>query len=844
MPLIRYILRHLGSRFTANNCRIGLCLMFVAGMLLNSSKSSAQPCFMADLPPAELQSLTDFYNNTGGPVWDNNYGWLNPIVPVDEWVGLMIEPGNCTVKGINISGPMGNNLIGAMPNLNLPNLEILRISGADLTGALPNFENLGNLKTLDLHNCHITGVLPHFLLPNLIELDLSDNNLSGNIPNFAGMPNLEELDLERNNLIGQIPDFSAIPFLETLRLHHNLLSGYIPNFTNLPLLEHFNVCPNPGLLPPVPDFNFCPLLNPSPNSFWCVEQVSLTGQVYYDLNSNCQPDAGEPPLANALILANGGQQYALANQQGFYAILADTGAYTLQCLPPNNLWQVSCTTTYTLNAANPDASFIRNFALQPVAECPLLTINIATPLLRRCFESVYTLRYCNAGTQPAANAAIALTLPPTLLPVWSSLPYTANADTLWFNVGAVNIGQCGEVKVRVAVNCNAPLGSAACAGATILPVAPCVANAITGYQLLVTGSCEDDLVKFRVQNLGADMPDSTTYRVYEDDILSALGKIQLSAAQVQEFTYAANGATLRMSVHAGANPDDTWASNPQAIVELCGTEPYSLGFVTTTAPPDKAPYTDTDCHTIIGSFDPNDKNAQPRGVGEEHFILPNNPIDYQINFQNTGNDTAFTVIVLDTLNADQLDFATLLPGIASHPYTLQILQGNILQFTFNNILLPDSAANQAQSHGFVQYSIRPRSTIAQGVQIINSAYIYFDYNQPVATPPVFHTICLNPNTLCMPTTVNTSITAIQPVANKPAVYCHPTDGNLYLLLKTMPAPSGCRFELYNLVGQQVMGAAINQSVTILPAQNLCAGLYVYRLLLGSGALLATGKMVK
>lgn len=836
-PFMKLLLFKIINRFANTTKVLGLAMYLLAGSIATQAQ-----CFMADLPAEEAQSLTSFYENTNGPNWDNNYGWLNPIVPVDEWFGVNVNETLCTVTAINISGPMGNNVAGILPNLNLPNLQILRISGGNITGTLPDFNFLINLDILDLNKNHIQGNIPDFQLPNLFKLELSDNNFSGQIPDFSGLPNLQELNLERNQLTGQIPDFSAIPQLDNLRLHHNLLSGYIPNFTNLPILEHLIVCPNAALLPPIPQFNYCPQLEINSNDFWCIEQVSVSGQAYYDLNGNCLPDAGEPPIQQSIIIANNGQQYAVTNEQGYYTLTTDTGTYTLSCLPPNNLWQVICTETYTLDANNPDDSFIRNFALQPLTICPLLTIETAAPPLRRCFEADYTLLYCNQGTQTAPDAHIALYLPPTLLPVWSSLPYTQNADTLLFNVGALNIGQCGSLVVRVAVDCNATLGSAACVTATILPLPPCVDNAISGYHLQVTGTCEDGDVKFKVQNLDGNMPDSTTYRVYEDDILSALGKLQLTAGQSQDFTFAATGSTLRMSVNANGNPADPWLSDPQAVVEMCGSEPWSLGFITTTAPPDEAPYTDTDCGTIVGSFDPNSKEANPRGVGEEHFILPDNPICYQVNFQNVGNDTAFTITILDTLNAQQLDFNTLQPGLASHPYSLQILNGSVLQFTFNNILLPDSTTNQTQSQGFIQYSIRPKQDIAEGAQLSNQAYIYFDYNQPIATQPVFHTICRNANTLCMPTTVNTGTIPFQ-TANTGIVNCYVAANNLYLVqLKEVKQP--LQFDLYNIWGQRVHTAIVNPGTTEVPLASLNSGMYLYRITSGRGQLLIAGKVIK
>ena len=41
--------------------------------------------------------------------------------------------------------------------------------------------------------------------------------------------------------------------------------------------------------------------------------------------------------------------------------------------------------------------------------------------------------------------------------------------------------------------------------------------------------------------------------------------------------------------------------------------------------------------------------------------------------------------------------------------------------------------NEAASHGFVQFRIRPRADVPLETDIFNNAAIYFDFNEPVAT---------------------------------------------------------------------------------------------------------------
>ncbi len=126
-------------------------------------------------------------------------------------------------------------------------------------------------------------------------------------------------------------------------------------------------------------------------------------------------------------------------------------------------------------------------------------------------------------------------------------------------------------------------------------------------------------------------------------------------------------------------------------------------------------------------------------IHTEHFIEPNIPLDYQIRFQNTGTDTAFTVAVRDTLST-WLDPTTVRPGAASHPYTWTLSGAGILTLTFAHILLPDSNVNEVASHGFIQFSIDQQKDLVLGSLVENRAGIYFDFNAPVMTNTVFHTL--------------------------------------------------------------------------------------------------------
>jgi uncharacterized repeat protein (TIGR01451 family) len=142
-------------------------------------------------------------------------------------------------------------------------------------------------------------------------------------------------------------------------------------------------------------------------------------------------------------------------------------------------------------------------------------------------------------------------------------------------------------------------------------------------------------------------------------------------------------------------------------------------------------YEITDINTvpIRGSFDPNDKQATPQLSPSQ--VANGKYIDYTIRFQNTGTDTAFNIVISDTLSED-LQWNTLQMITSSHNCKATV-KDNIVFFEFLNILLPDSNVNEAKSHGFVSFRIKPQTTVTYNTTITNKAAIYFDYNAPVIT---------------------------------------------------------------------------------------------------------------
>ena len=145
-----------------------------------------------------------------------------------------------------------------------------------------------------------------------------------------------------------------------------------------------------------------------------------------------------------------------------------------------------------------------------------------------------------------------------------------------------------------------------------------------------------------------------------------------------------------------------------------------------------------------GAIDPNDILVDQDSV--DIFDLQNNLyLEYLIRFQNTGNDTAFYVNVLNKLPETLID-STIEIITSSHDMDVHYNPSiRLLEFTFNNILLPDSNVNKFGSNGFIRYRIKPSNLLQPFDIISNQAAIYFDYNPPVLTNFATTVIYMNSN---------------------------------------------------------------------------------------------------
>ncbi|MFK8101110.1 MAG: T9SS type A sorting domain-containing protein [Saprospiraceae bacterium] len=233
-------------------------------------------------------------------------------------------------------------------------------------------------------------------------------------------------------------------------------------------------------------------------------------------------------------------------------------------------------------------------------------------------------------------------------------------------------------------------------------------------------------------------------------------------------------------------------------------------------------FTDTSTFTSIinCAYDPNDKLVEPNRGGVENPTLFGEKLNYTIRFQNTGTDTAFTVVLKDQLDAD-LDWSTFRATASSHPYQVYLNDAGLLEFTFNNILLPDSTTNEPESHGFVKYVIEHKENLAENTVLENSAEIYFDFNPPILTN----------------TTINTLVTMLptstEDFVQKPKLikaFPNPFSESTRIVIEGLDAPQEYSLQLLDATGRHLRSYTLDGTAAItLRRNNLAAGLYFYQL---------------
>jgi len=538
------------------------------------------------------------------------------------------------------------------------------------------------------------------------------------------------------------------------------------------------------------------------------ETGRVEGALFLDENLDCSIDPSEPMTDGYRLVFDNGQNRieTVADPSGRFSVALPSGNYQAYVLGLNN-YNHSCLSGFQVNVTKDHTTYLE-IPVQTIARAPQMSIQMASPFARRCFETPYFVNVCNDGNLDAQGAAVSLQLPPALTFIRASVPSTIDpTGKLTFSLGNMDANTCRNFSFFVKIGCVGvvDLGQSICLTAHVFPDTIPTYN-WNGASILLRGECVGSSVVFDVKNEGNTYTNAPlNYQVFKDQYRLEQGSVELLANETKQFSYPADGSTWRFSIEqATGHPVAPPAS---VAIEGCPTdgsvEGRSSGFVAQADNASGSAFETTYCQVVVGSFDPNDKRCQPIGWGEQHQIEPDQLLQYNIRFQNTGTDTAFTVVIRDTLDA-ALDWNSFEPGLSSHVY--QVVRDSAqrsLDFVFENIMLPDSNRNELASHGFVQFAIRPRADVPLGTIVKNQASIYFDFNLPVHTNAVQHKIDTG-FIIQLPVIPPNAITYINFLPN-------PAGAKTMMLIKPFDPTKTYEIEVFQADGRFVERALVDES---------------------------------
>lgn len=561
----------------------------------------------------------------------------------------------------------------------------------------------------------------------------------------------------------------------------------------------------------------------------------IAGSMYHDLDDDCVKDPGEKALKSFFAAATdaNGTVWSESVRDGQYAFQVPPGTYEVaiskRSFDPEN-WLPCDAQSATISAAT-DTAHIPAIGVKSLVDCPRPRIRAAIPKVRSCHEGRYNLSYYNLGTQKATGTQIEVELAPNLNYVGSDMTLLSqDGQKLLFDIGELDIDGEGTASIDVFCACDAAIGDLSCSTFRILPdtcypVLPDWDHSI----VKIDASFDPTQLYFTLQNVGTgDMAQSRWYRLRNTCLnVVGAGNFQLDAGESLNLTFPNQAAVYYFEAEPA--PSQPYIPGTAWLLSRCQPGPPETAWMNNST---GSPFYDVDCMEVSNSFDPNDIRVTPRGDGPEGAILADeSELHYMIRFQNTGNDTAYTVSIRDVL-PEQLDILSVAPGPSSHPYSFD-LQNNEIQFLFAGINLPDSVASPEGSQGYVEFSVRMKPNLTPGTRIENRAAIYFDFNAPVITNTAL-------NTIASPILVSVDEApkgvALLPlrVSPNPAVvsavfrFDEPAEGQLLL---------------FDAGGRQLRQVQLAGETLELNCRDLEPGIYFFRILTEEGKT-AQGKLVK
>ena len=273
------------------------------------------------------------------------------------------------------------------------------------------------------------------------------------------------------------------------------------------------------------------------------------------------------------------------------------------------------------------------------------------------------------------------------------------------------------------------------------------------------------------------------------------------------------------SIHFTLNVNSTVENPPVNIGDILNST-ASINYATGDETPDDNVF---ELHQhVVNALDPNDKTC----LEGENITFENvgKYLHYNINFENTGTSDAVNVVVKDIIDTTKFEINSLQLLYSSYPAYTRI-NGNVVEFIFENINLPPSSVNPIGGHGNVLFKIKTLPGLAVGTEVSNTAGIYFDYNAPIAT-----------------NTARTTFAALSKTDftkdNSIVIYPNPVKNSVHIMAKSIIT----NVQLFDIEGRILQTIFENKNDTALDISKQLNGIYFLKIITADGS--TTEKIIK
>jgi hypothetical protein len=582
--------------------------------------------------------------------------------------------------------------------------------------------------------------------------------------------------------------------------------------------------------------------------------ADVQGQLYWDKNQNCIFDANDEPISNVVIeakrLSDDHIVFATTDSLGQYSFIQlPFDEYELKAIVPSPYWIDACAIggIHDVLLSHPNQIEQIDIALRDAVNCSFLEVDVSTPVLRHCADNLYSVTYCNHGTDTAYNAEVLVQLDSALILNSSTLPATAvGSNTYRFAVGDIAPNSCAAFDLYAFLDCDSSIvGQTHCVEASISPDSLCI-NFWNGPVYEIQANCMGDSIQYLISNIGtaSASPIRISFIVIEDDLMRPPMDLDIFGTQTTVVSVPTNeGASLRAEVNQPVGMP-TIITDPLAsiVIEGCGADSLGaihLGYVNQFSNGYSSPFKAIDCQENVdtsGAYQLRPslfvkKQAFPKGYSSRNYIYNNTAIDYHIRVENVS---LTNLVIRDTISP-YLDISSFEAGASSHPYTWEIYDEGIVEFSFDSVKLNTPVLDDV----YIKYRFKQKPFLPQGTIIQSSTEVELSLGQIIRTNDVFHEVQNN----------FVQMLSIDPVyySNQPqlelSIQPHPVKDQARLILEGLDgSEQELRLEIYNPLGQLVHTEELGQAQSwIFHRGNLSAGLYFFKINNGK-ELLSSGQM--